>query len=46
MKYLKEREEKDTNPFDEVNGHGDEPVNDEFDMGDEKPGFKGVDAGE
>ena len=48
MKYLKEREEKDTNPFDEVNGKGDAPVaeDDEFDMGDEKPGFKGVDAGE
>ena len=49
-KYLKEKEEKDTNPFDEVNGAGDPPVaeneeDEEFDMGDEKPGFKGVDEG-
>lgn len=53
MKYLKDKEENDTNPFDDVNGAGDPPLpnskdgqDDEFDMGDEKPGFKGVDAGE
>ena len=50
-KYLKEKEEKDSNPFDGQGGPG-APVpdmggeDDEFDMGDEKPGFKGVDAGE
>jgi len=43
-KYLKEKEEKDTNPFDDVNGNTEN--NDEFDIGDEKPGFKGVDSGE
>ena len=52
-KYLQEREEKDSNPFDDVMGAGDPPPggaqeggDEEFDMGDEKPGFKGVDAGE
>ena len=52
-KYLKEKEEKDANPFDDVMGAGDPPLgggneggDEEFDMGDEKPGFKGVDAGE
>ena len=43
-KYLKEKEEKDTNPFDDVNGSTAD--NDEFDMGDKKPGFKGVDESE
>lgn len=50
-KYLKDKENQDTNPFDEVNGAGDPPLpeqggDDEFDMGDEKPGFKGVVEGE
>ncbi len=45
--YLKEKEEKDTNPFDEVMGAGEEaPEDDEMDFGDEKPGFKGVDNSE
>lgn len=53
-KYLKEKEEKDTNPFDEVMGAGEAPLpgteeggeDDEFDMGDEKPGFKGTNNSE
>lgn len=52
-KYLKDKEEKDSNPFDEVMGAGEEPpqgmekdTDDEFDFGDKKTGFKGVDAGE
>ena len=52
-KYLKDKEEKDANPFGDVMGAGDPPLgggeeggDEEFDMGDEKPGFKGVDAGE
>lgn len=50
--YLKEREEKDSNPFDDTMGAGNPPLggeeggDEEFDMGDKKPGFKGVDAGE
>lgn len=46
-KYLKDKESQDTNPFDEVMGQGEAPEEDsEFDFGDEKPGFKGVDNSE
>ena len=43
-KYLKDKEDKDTNPFDEVNGQGEAP--EELDFGPEKSGFKGVDSSE
>lgn len=42
-KYLKEKEKQDNNPFDDLNGANPEAG---FDMGDEKPGFKGVDNSE
>lgn len=41
-KYLEEKSKQDNNPF----GAGGPEEDDEFDMGDEKPGFKGVDEGE
>lgn len=46
-KYLKEKEESEGDSFGGEDPFGGAAVQEqEFDMGDEKPGFKGVDAGE